>query len=77
MLAAIYSPWAWLILVVLILLLFGGKRLVGAGRGLGTGIREFRDSLRGGAPEEEDEEEEPKELPPARPRTAPAERDEI
>jgi sec-independent protein translocase protein TatA len=60
MVAAIYSPWAWLILVLVIVLLFGGKRLVGAGRGLGSGLREFKESLKG------DESPEEKELPPAR-----------
>jgi len=70
MVAAIYSPWAWLILVLVIVLLFGGKRLVGAGRGLGTGLREFKDSIKGDEPAEE------KELPPARSSSS-TERDSI
>ena len=68
MLAAFYSPWAWLILIAIIVILFGGKRLVGAGRGLGTGIREFKDSIKGG-------DDGPEELPAPRP--ARVDRDEI
>ena len=68
MVAAIYSPWAWLILLAVLVLLFGGKRLVGAGRGLGTGLREFKDSIKG------DDASEQKELPKAR---DPSERDAL
>ena len=64
-----------MILVVVLLLLFGGKRLVGAGRGLGTGLREFKDSIKGNEPEPA-EELPTKELPAPR-RAAPAERDEL
>jgi sec-independent protein translocase protein TatA len=33
--------------MVIILILFGGTRLPGVARGLGSGIRNFRDSLKG------------------------------
>lgn len=36
-----------LLILVVILLLFGGKKLPELARGLGKGMREFRDSLRG------------------------------
>jgi len=36
-------------LVVILLLLFGAKRLPEIGRSLGTGMREFKDSIGGGA----------------------------
>jgi sec-independent protein translocase protein TatA len=68
MVAAVYSPWALLILAAIIVLLFGGKRLVGAGRGLGSGIREFKDSITGHEPEEQ------KELTPRR---TPVDRDDL
>ena len=36
-----------LIILFVVLLLFGGKRLPGLGRQLGDGLREFKDSIRG------------------------------
>ena len=41
------SPWHWLVLVAVLLLLFGSKRLPEMGRSLGKGMREFRDSVSG------------------------------
>jgi len=41
------SPWELLILVLVVVLFFGPKRLPEMGRGLGKGMREFRDSLTG------------------------------
>lgn len=35
--------WEWVILVVIALLLFGGSRLAGVGKGAGRAIREFKD----------------------------------
>tara|TARA_B100000609_G_scaffold197538_1_gene195122 strand:- start:1293 stop:1481 length:189 start_codon:yes stop_codon:yes gene_type:complete len=34
----------WLIILAIILLLFGGKKLPGLMRGLGKGIKEFKDA---------------------------------
>jgi len=39
------------ILLLIALLLFGGKRLPEIGRSLGTGMREFKDSISGNTPE--------------------------
>lgn len=41
------SPWELLILVFVVLLVFGPKRLPEMGRGLGRGMREFKDSITG------------------------------
>ena len=41
------SPWELLILVAVVLLIFGPKRLPEMGRGLGKGMREFKDSITG------------------------------
>lgn len=41
------NPIHILLVMVVVLLLFGAKRLPEAGRSLGTGIREFRDSVSG------------------------------
>ena len=48
-----------ILLLLLALLLFGAKRLPEIGRSLGTGMKEFKDSVTGKAPVE------PTELPPA------------
>jgi sec-independent protein translocase protein TatA len=41
------SPTHLIILLLLVLLLFGAKRLPEIGRSLGTGMREFKDSVTG------------------------------
>lgn len=57
------GPLSWpeiIIILVVLLLLFGAKRLPEMGRSLGRGMREFKDAVTGNEPE-------PKELnqPPA------------
>jgi sec-independent protein translocase protein TatA len=46
------GPWEIAILLVIVLLVFGPKRLPEMGRSLGKGMREFKDSITG---KEEDE----------------------
>ena len=41
------GPLEIVLLLLLALLLFGAKRLPDIGRGLGTGLREFKDSISG------------------------------
>ena len=41
------GPLELLIVLGIVLLIFGPKRLPGLGRQLGSGMREFRDSIRG------------------------------
>jgi sec-independent protein translocase protein TatA len=41
------SPLHWLVVAVIALLVLGPKRLPDAGRALGSGIREFKDSITG------------------------------
>jgi sec-independent protein translocase protein TatA len=41
------SPWELLIVLVVVLLVFGPKRLPEMGRSLGKGLREFKDSITG------------------------------
>jgi sec-independent protein translocase protein TatA len=55
------------LLILLALLLFGAKRLPEIGRSLGTGMREFKESVTG----DNKHEEPPPELPPPAP-AAPA-----
>lgn len=67
------GPLEIIILLVIVLLIFGPKRLPDLGRSLGRGMREFKDSVTG-----KDSDDEPRQLaqnepaPPAEP--TPAER---
>jgi sec-independent protein translocase protein TatA len=51
------GPWEIAILLVIVLLVFGPKRLPEMGRSLGRGMREFKNSITG------KDEERPAELP--------------
>ncbi|MAB48719.1 MULTISPECIES: Sec-independent protein translocase subunit TatA/TatB [Winogradskyella] len=39
-----FGPWQIVLIVVAILLLFGGKKIPELMRGLGSGIKEFKDA---------------------------------
>jgi len=52
----IVGPWQWIIIGLAILLLFGGKKLPELMKGLGTGIKEFKNATNA-----EDEKEKNKE----------------
>ena len=54
------GPWEIAILLVIVLLVFGPKRLPEMGRSLGKGMREFKDSVTG---KHEDEDAAPVEIP--------------
>ena len=41
------GPWELAILLIVVLLVFGPKRLPEMGRSLGKGMREFKDSITG------------------------------
>lgn len=49
------GPWQIALIVVIVLLLFGGKKIPELMRGLGSGIKEFKD-----ASKEEDKKEDKK-----------------
>lgn len=58
-----------IIVLVILLVIFGPKRLPGLGRSLGSGMREFKDSISGRAKDDEGEDEdedddEPRQLEP-------------
>jgi len=40
----IMGPWQWVVIGVVVLLLFGGKKIPELMRGLGSGIKEFKDA---------------------------------
>jgi sec-independent protein translocase protein TatA len=48
----IFQPTHLLLILVVVLLVLGPKRLPEAGRSLGRGLREFRASIRGGDSDE-------------------------
>jgi sec-independent protein translocase protein TatA len=57
------SPWELLILALVVLLVFGPKRLPEMGRSLGKGMREFKSAVTG----KDDDDEQPNELPAPKP----------
>ena len=60
-----FGPWELLIVLAVVLLIFGPKRLPSLGRSLGQGARSFRDAItRRHDKDEDDEDEEPAQLPP-------------
>ena len=56
------TPWHIILLLVIALLLFGGKRLPEMGKALGHGMREFKDAITGNSTADSDPQPE---LPPA------------
>jgi sec-independent protein translocase protein TatA len=69
--------WQGLVIILVVLLvIFGPKRLPEMGRSLGRGMREFKDSITG-----KDDDDQPREIPPAQdetvPGTPPRERDSV
>ena len=47
------GPMELIIVLVIVLVIFGPKRLPGLGRSLGTGMREFKESVTGKSKDEE------------------------
>ena len=43
-----FSIWHWLIVLVIVVLVFGTKRLTGGARDLGKAVDEFKKGMRGG-----------------------------
>ena len=66
-----FGPWELLIVLAVVLLIFGPKRLPSLGRSLGQGARSFKEAITGRHKEAEDEIDEPAQLPAA-PEPAPA-----
>jgi sec-independent protein translocase protein TatA len=60
-----FGPTELIIVLVIVLLIFGPKRLPGLGKSLGSGMREFKESITGkdsdsGSDERDDEDESPR-----------------
>ncbi len=56
-----FSVWELLLILIIVLVLFGGTRLKNLGSDLGSAIRGFRDSMKDGA-KSETAEENPKKI---------------
>ena len=52
------GPTELIIVLVIVLLIFGPKRLPGLGKQLGSGMREFKDSIAGKGGRDEDDDDE-------------------
>ena len=50
-----FGPLEIGIVLLIVLVVFGPKRLPGLGRSLGSGMREFKDSITGNSKDEDDE----------------------
>ena len=51
------GPMELIIVLVVVLLIFGPKRLPGLGKQLGTGMREFKESISGKGRDDDDDDE--------------------
>ncbi len=58
------GPMELIIIMVIILLIFGGSKLPGLAKGLGQGIREFKKAIGGGGKDEVEENKEISEQEP-------------
>ena len=43
----LFQPWHLIILAVIVIFLFGGKKLPELGKGLGEGLKVFKDGMKG------------------------------
>jgi sec-independent protein translocase protein TatA len=64
------GPLELVIVLLIVLVIFGPKRLPGLGRSLGAGMREFKDSVTGKSSDEDGDDEGPRQLPAADPADA-------
>lgn len=73
------QPWHIVLILLIALLLFGGKRLPEIGRSLGSGMREFKDSISGNAPPDPPQQLTPPEAvaPAPQPQPQPTERETV
>lgn len=53
-LAMLGSPWQLAVVLVVVLLVLGPKRLTGVGKALGSNLKDFKDSVTSGDDDEKD-----------------------
>ncbi|WP_299115614.1 twin-arginine translocase TatA/TatE family subunit [uncultured Winogradskyella sp.] len=51
----VIGPWQWVIIGLAIILLFGGKKIPELMKGLGSGIKEFKDASKEDSSEKKEE----------------------
>ena len=56
----IFQPLHLVVILVIVLIIFGPGKLPDLGRGLGKGIKEFKDAIKGGIDKSSDKAEEEK-----------------
>lgn len=61
----LFQPMHLLFILLIVLIIFGPGKLPELGKGLGKGIREFKDALRGGMEKDKGEAKKPEEQKPA------------
>jgi sec-independent protein translocase protein TatA len=47
MILGVFGPWQVILIVAIVLLLFGGKKIPELMKGLGKGVKEFKDATKG------------------------------
>ena len=58
MILGVMGPWQFVLIFVVVLLLFGGKKIPELMKGLGQGMKEFKDASMGeSTPEDKDKKE--------------------
>jgi sec-independent protein translocase protein TatA len=55
MILGVFGPWQVIIILAVVLLLFGGKKIPELMKGLGKGVKEFKDASKGEEVKEEEE----------------------
>jgi sec-independent protein translocase protein TatA len=56
MILGVFGPWQVIVILAVVLLLFGGKKIPELMKGLGKGVKEFKDASKGTSEEEKVEE---------------------
>lgn len=57
-----WSIWHWLVVLVIIMLVFGTKKLGNVGKDLGSAIRGFKDGMKEGSAEPQQPQGDPQQL---------------
>ena len=52
------GPWQIILILVIVVLLFGGKKIPEVAKGIGQGIREFKDAMNAPPAEDKDKKSE-------------------
>lgn len=57
MILGVFGPWQVILIVAIVLLLFGGKKIPELMKGLGKGVKEFKDASNANSDKKEDADE--------------------